>query len=69
MSEITLTINGKQVRANRAIPFWTFARQMELICLLLCHYKGLTDVGACRMCLVEIEKERKPVPACTYPGT
>ncbi len=33
----------------------------------LCDCPGLSDVGACRMCVVEIQGERRPVPSCTYP--
>jgi formate dehydrogenase major subunit len=33
----------------------------------LCACPGLSNVGACRMCVVEIKGERKPVPSCTYP--
>ncbi len=33
----------------------------------LCDCPGLSNVGACRMCVVEIQGERRPVPSCTYP--
>ncbi|MDP2653534.1 MAG: bidirectional hydrogenase complex protein HoxU [Candidatus Omnitrophota bacterium] len=32
---------------------------------VLCHFEGLTDVGACRLCLVEIEGVPRLLPACT----
>jgi len=31
----------------------------------LCHFDGLVNIGACRMCLVEIEGTAKLLPACT----
>ncbi|MGD0354846.1 MAG: molybdopterin-dependent oxidoreductase [Dehalococcoidia bacterium] len=68
MSEITLTINGKQVKGNQGDTVLAVCEANGIKLPTLCHYKGLTDVGACRLCLVEIEKERKPVPACLYPA-
>ncbi len=32
---------------------------------VLCHFKGLVDIGACRLCLVEIEGVPRLLPACT----
>jgi len=68
MSEITLTINGKKVKGNQGDTVLAVCEANGIKLPTLCHYKGLTDVGACRLCLVEIEKERKPVPACLYPA-
>ncbi len=68
MSEITLTINGKQVKGQQGDTVLAVCEANGIKLPTLCHYKGLVDVGACRLCLVEIEKERKPVPACTYPA-
>ncbi|MDD2449781.1 MAG: 2Fe-2S iron-sulfur cluster-binding protein [Sulfurimonas sp.] len=31
----------------------------------LCHLRGLSDVGSCRMCIVEIEGRHEPIPSCT----
>ncbi|MEZ4633563.1 MAG: 2Fe-2S iron-sulfur cluster-binding protein [Caldilineaceae bacterium] len=30
----------------------------------LCHMEGLSDIGACRLCLVEVKGSRKLLPAC-----
>ena len=68
MNEITLTINDKQVKGKQGDTVLDICQANGIDVPTLCHFKGLTDVGACRMCLVEIEKERKPVPACTYPA-
>lgn len=67
MSEITLTINGKQAKGKVGDTILDVCLANGIELPTLCHYKGLSDVGACRLCLVEVEKERKPVPACTYP--
>jgi formate dehydrogenase major subunit len=68
MKEITLTIDGKQVKGKEDDTVLEVCQTNNIDVPTLCHLKGLTDVGACRMCVVEIEKERRPVPACTYPA-
>jgi formate dehydrogenase major subunit len=69
MSEITLNINGKQCKGKQGDSVLDVCLANGIDLPTLCHYKGLTDVGACRMCLVEIEKERNFVPACTHPAS
>ncbi len=68
MGEITLTINGKQVKGKEGDTVLEVCQANGIDVPTLCHLDGLSDVGACRMCVVEIEKERRPVPACTYPA-
>lgn len=69
MNEITLTINGKQCKGKQGDTVLDVCMANNVDIPTLCHYKGLSDVGACRMCLVEIEKERNFVPACTHPAS
>jgi formate dehydrogenase major subunit len=68
MKEITLTINGKQVKGKEGDTVLDICQANGIDLPTLCHFKGLSDVGACRLCVVEIERERRPVPACTYPA-
>ena len=68
MSEISLLINGKQVKGKQGDTVLDVCQANGIDVPTLCHFKGLTDVGACRLCLVEIEKERNLVPSCTYPA-
>ena len=68
MSEITLTINGKQVKGKKGDTVLEICQASGIDVPTLCHLNGLVDVGACRLCVVEIEKERRPVPSCTYPA-
>jgi formate dehydrogenase major subunit len=68
MKEITLTIDGKQVKGKEGDTVLEICQANNIYVPTLCHARGLTDVGACRMCVVEIERERRPVPACTYPA-
>jgi formate dehydrogenase major subunit len=68
MKQITLTVNGRQVRGNPGDTVLEVCRSNDIDLPTLCHLDGLTDVGGCRMCIVDIERERKPVPSCTYPA-
>ena len=68
MNEITLTINSRQVKGKEGDTVLEICQANGIDVPTLCHLDGLSDVGACRMCVVEIEKERRPVPACTYPA-
>ena len=60
----TLTIDGKQVSARAGQTILEVAREHDLNIPTLCHLDGLTDVGACRMCVVEIAGTPKLFPAC-----
>lgn len=60
----TLTIDGKEVSASRKQTILEVARENDIEIPTLCHLDGLSDVGACRMCLVEIKGSNKLLPAC-----
>ena len=68
MAEITLTINGQSVKGKAGDTVLAICRANGIDVPTLCHLEGLTDVGACRLCVVEIQSERKPIPACNYPA-
>ena len=68
MKEITLTINDRQVKGKEGDTVLEVCQANGIDVPTLCHLEGLSDVGACRMCVVEIERERRPVPSCTYPA-
>jgi formate dehydrogenase major subunit len=68
MKTITLTINGPQLSGNDGDTILDICKANGIDIPTLCHFPGLSNVGACRLCVVEVEKERKPVPACTYPA-
>jgi bidirectional [NiFe] hydrogenase diaphorase subunit len=60
----TLEIDGQQVSARAGQTILEVARENNIRIPTLCHLDGLSDVGACRMCLVEIKGSNKLVPAC-----
>ena len=60
----TLIIDGHEVSARRSQTILEVARENGIDIPTLCHIDGLSDVGACRMCLVEIKGSNKLLPAC-----
>jgi bidirectional [NiFe] hydrogenase diaphorase subunit len=65
MSVVTLTINDQEISARGDETILEAAREANIRIPTLCHLDGLTDVGACRMCLVEVAGSNKLLPACT----
>jgi predicted molibdopterin-dependent oxidoreductase YjgC len=67
MMNVTLTINGKQVTVPQDSTILEAARLAGIQIPTLCHHPDLTNVGACRMCVVSVEKARALQTACTTP--
>jgi bidirectional [NiFe] hydrogenase diaphorase subunit len=61
----TLSINGRDLGAHERQTILEVARENGLPIPSLCHLEGLSEVGACRLCLVEIKGSSKLQPACT----
>jgi bidirectional [NiFe] hydrogenase diaphorase subunit len=64
MAVKTLTIDGKLISAREGETILAAAREHGISIPTLCHLDGLADVGACRLCLVEIAGSPKLQPAC-----
>ncbi len=60
----TLRIDGVDVSARADQTVLEAAREKGLSIPTLCHLDGLSDVGACRLCLVEVKGTSKLMPAC-----
>ncbi|MCW5555050.1 MAG: bidirectional hydrogenase complex protein HoxU [Verrucomicrobiae bacterium] len=65
MAAKTLTIDGKQISAEEGATVLQAADEAGVKIPTLCHLDGVYDVGACRLCLVEIAGVPKLLPACT----
>jgi bidirectional [NiFe] hydrogenase diaphorase subunit len=61
---ITLTINEKPVSAEENGTLLEAATEAGIEIPTLCRLEGLSDVGACRLCLVEVKGSNKLLPAC-----
>jgi len=62
---VTLTIDGKSVSVPPGTLLIEAAKQAGIEVPSFCYYPGLSLQGACRMCLVSIEKMPKLQTACT----
>jgi bidirectional [NiFe] hydrogenase diaphorase subunit len=60
----TLTIDGREVGAREEQTILQVARENGIFIPTLCDLAGLTTVGACRLCLVEIKGSPRLFPAC-----
>ncbi len=64
---IYLTIDGHQVKAREGMTVLEAARAAGIYIPTLCYDPALEPFGACRLCIVEIEKMRGLPTACTTP--
>ncbi len=64
---VTLTIDGQTVRAPKGTSIIDAAKASGIEIPYYCYHPGLSVVGNCRMCLVEIEKNPKLQPSCATP--
>jgi formate dehydrogenase alpha subunit len=68
MKEITLTIDGRQVNGKEGDTILDVCKANGIYVPTLCHKDGLSDVGACRLCMIEVEGDGRLNPSCTYPA-
>ncbi|MGL5508733.1 MAG: bidirectional hydrogenase complex protein HoxU [Microcoleaceae cyanobacterium] len=69
MSVVTLVINGQDVAVEEGATVLDAAKQAGIPIPILCHLEGLSPVGACRLCLVELKGSNKLFPACVTQAT
>ena len=60
----TLTIDGQMASAADGTTVLQVARDAGIKIPTLCHLEGVMDIGACRLCLVEVTGINKLLPAC-----
>ncbi len=69
MADVTLTVDGKKLTVPAGTLLIEACKSTGIHVPSFCYYPGLSLQGACRMCLVEIEKMPKLQTACTTPVT
>jgi NADH-quinone oxidoreductase subunit G len=69
MADVTITVDGKKVSAPAGTLLIEACKSAGIEVPAFCYYPGLSVQGACRMCLVRIEKMPKLQTACTVPIT
>ncbi|NVK22549.1 MAG: NADH-quinone oxidoreductase subunit G [Kangiellaceae bacterium] len=64
---VTIEINGQQIEAEPGSMIIEVADAHGITIPRFCYHKKLSVAANCRMCLVEVEGMRKPLPACATP--
>ena len=69
MSEdkIKLEIDGREIHADKGQMLIEVTDKNNIYIPRFCYHKKLTVAANCRMCLIEVEKTPKPLPACSTP--
>jgi formate dehydrogenase major subunit len=67
MAVINLTINGQKVQAESGQTVLQAARAAGIDIPTLCNHPALKPESICRICVVEVERQRVLQPACTFP--
>ena len=62
---VNITINGKAISVKEGITILEAARQADIHIPHLCYLKGINEISACKVCVVEIEGQEKLVASCT----
>ncbi len=62
---VHLTIDGRPVAVPKGTIVWQAARQTGIEIPIFCYHDRMPPLGACRMCLVEVEKMPKLATSCT----
>jgi len=65
---INLTINNKPISITPETTLLTAAESINIKIPTLCFLEGKNPLGACRVCLVEVEGAKTLVPACSTPA-
>ncbi len=64
---VSITINGQALEAEQGQMLIEAADKAGISIPRFCYHKNLSIAASCRMCLVEVEKAPKPMPACATP--
>lgn len=64
---VTIEIDGKEVQAKPGTMLIEVAESVGVSIPRFCYHKKLSVAANCRMCMVEVEKAPKPLPACATP--
>ncbi|AZT90407.1 2Fe-2S iron-sulfur cluster binding domain-containing protein [Caldicellulosiruptor changbaiensis] len=67
MEMVNITIDGKKLQVPKDYTVLQAAREAGVEIPTLCYLKGINEIGACRMCVVEVKGARSLQAACVYP--
>jgi len=63
-----MVINGNELSFEPGETILEVARRGDIEIPTLCHLKGATPTGACRICVVEVEGAENLMTACSTPA-
>jgi NADH-quinone oxidoreductase subunit G len=66
---VNIEVNGVPVKARKGQMIMQATDPVNIYIPRFCYHDKLTVAANCRMCLVEVEKAPKPLPACATPVT
>jgi NADH dehydrogenase/NADH:ubiquinone oxidoreductase subunit G len=69
MGTIAITINGQEIEAQAGMTILEAARENGIEIPTLCYHQELSPIGACRICVVEVEGSLTLVGSCHTPVT
>jgi len=69
VSMVEIELDGKLVKVPQGSMVMHAANKLDTYSPHFCYHKKLSIAANCRMCLVEVEKAPKPLPACATPVT
>lgn len=61
---VTLTIDGRTVSVPEGTTILEAAQTLRISIPTLCYLKDINEIGACRICMVEVEGYARLVPSC-----
>ena len=68
MEMVNIKINNMPLSVPKGISILEAARMAGIEIPTLCYLKKINEIGACRICMVEVKGARSLVTACVYPG-
>src|SRR5262245_19858747 len=63
-----VTIDGQTIEVEPGTNLIEAAKRLGIDIPFYCYHPQLSVVASCRMCLVDVEKSPKPLPACATPA-
>ncbi len=67
MEMVNITIDGIKAQVPKDCTVLEAAKLLDINIPTLCHLKGINEVGACRMCVVEVKGARTLQASCVLP--
>ncbi len=61
---VNIIIDGKKLQVRDDVTILQAARENGFSIPTLCYLEGLNEIGACRLCLVEVKGQHRLVSSC-----